>query len=487
MRGHSPVLTELFNGLFKRGTPDSCPPDHFTDCNNVQYSESSVLTRDGIGPFLPYKNIVQIRVFNQTLLALDMDGNLYHTGSPTPFVPVLHIAGMTGFGYVKFADRAYITPNGPQNDFIYVLTFGDTSARKAAGKAPTTAPTGTPGIAGTGNCEQGVHVIAIAYETDTGFLTSLSTGVAVTVPAGGTNIDLSSIPVSPDPFVVARRIVATRAVDPADFTGDLNGYQFFFIGDGGRIDNNTDTTASISFFDAELLDDASHLEDLYDEIPNCGGLNLYHGRLIAWSFPQGNAGEFISTIRVSDPGEPEAINKISGLIEVPRDGLPVTHCQEFRDVLYIFKALKTVASTDNNDVPSSWPQTVIDQGFGASASKAVATVMDGGGTSIDFLLVGNYTGANLFNGTYINPEITWKVRDLWPSGRPSIQIEMDTIHKFIYIVFDTGLVLMGDYNNGLDPMKIRWAKWSFDVKPTYFAIMEDSDAIKLIIASKEAV
>lgn len=494
MRGHRPIILEEFNGLWKRGQEDSCPPDHFIDCNNIDFSQSGVRTRDGIYPYLPYANVVRIYPFNQSILVLDTNGNLFHSDRATPFVPILTINGMTDFAFVKFANRAYISPIGDilSGEFLYVYEYGSAlPARKAGGAPPALAPIAT--LSGTnGNVEEGIHIFAVAYETNTGFITSLSPGVQLTVPApGDKRVELTAIPVSAETHVTARWIVATKLIDPADFTGQLDGYQFFFV---DRIPDNVTTTLSVNFYDAELLEDASHLDDLFEEIPNVAGLNLYHGRLIAWAPDRGSGGEFLSTTYVSFPGEPEAISQVDGLFALPPDGRPITYCQEFRDILYVFKSTKTIGVNDNNDVPSSWPQTIIDQGIGAGSAHSVAVIMDSGGVNINYLLVGHYAGIHLFDGAYRDPAITFKIYDLWKdtvgNNRtlfPRVQIVVNSFNQEIYIVKPDFTMLKADFKNGLDAQAIRWTPWTFDVAATTICVLEEAVDIKLIIGSKELV
>lgn len=484
MRDHQPITLELFNGLWFRGDRDSVPQDHFSDCNNIKFSEGSVLTRDGLGTHAAFKNIVRGYPFNQSDVLLDIDGNIYHTDRASPHSPILHIDGMTDFGMTKFGDRIYITPVGVSNDFVYVYKYGSASgARKAAGQPPSTAPGLSIGAAG--NVEQGIHVFSVVYETDTGYLTQLGPRAFIDVPDGLTSIDLS-IPVSPDSFVSKRHIVATKAIDPADFTGNLNGYQFFFVSTA-TVNNNTDTAVNANFYDAELLSDASHLDDLYSEIPNGDGLNLYHNRLVVWAIRIGLSNTRISDVLVSNAGDPESVSQVDGLVSLTPDGRPITYCQELRDVLYIFKQTRTLAVTDNQDVPSSWPITVIDNGVGATA-HGVATSLDIGGINLDYLLVGDFQGLLLFTGTYVFPELTWKVKDYWPNVDRALftklQVVIDSQFHFIYIALPDGKMLVGDYNNGLTFDKIKWAKWSFDVLVTSLWMLEESDRLRLIIASK---
>ena len=90
----------------------------------------------------------------------------------------------------------------------------------------------------------------------------------------------------------------------------LSDYQFFFV-PNAVINNNTDTFLNnISFYDADLLADASALLQNYTIIPAGAVLNLYHNRLVvADTFTD------ISLALISQVGEPEAINQITGLID----------------------------------------------------------------------------------------------------------------------------------------------------------------------------
>lgn len=483
MRDHSPIVIEDFNGFFKRGADDSCPPDHSPDIQNVQFTHSGIKTRDGLDTYAAYRRPLRIYTYvreeAESLLILDDAGNIYHSTSPTPFGPILTIAGMTDFGFVAINGRAYITPcnsvTGLDGEFVYVYLGDGTPARKAGGAGPLTAmAAANSGTAG--DVEAGYHVFAVVYETDTGFLTQISPGVALNC-TGGFKVDLSAIPISPDAFVTGRRIVATKAIDPTEWTGDLTGYEFFFVPDGD-IDDNSSSTLSVSFFDVELLTDASHLLDLFTEIPAGVGLTTYHGRLIAYT-----TFDDISLAYVSYSGEPEAVDTVSGLIIAPLDGNPLTNAQEFRDILYLFKSTRTFAYADNGDTPSAWPLVIVDQGIGSSV-HGIGTVLDSGGVNVDYLIVVDYSGIMLFNGSYIRPELSWKIKDFWfdldRDNFLNIQIMNDSITQVLFITLPNLQMMIGDYSNGLDAKNIRWAKWLFNVETTTITLVEKN---KLIIGS----
>jgi len=332
-----------------------------------------------------------------------------------------------------------------------------------------------------GNSEPGFHMFGVVYETDTGYLTAPGPEFF----SGQTSIDLtkkikiSNIPISADSFVVARRIVATKLLE--NYDNNQLGNTFYFV-PGGRIANNTDTSVEISFFDTELLDDASHLLDNFINIPAGIGLTTYHGRMLTWA-----SHDDISVIRVSAPGEPEAISQVDGLLIAPLDGNPLTNAQEFRDVLYGFKKTRTLAWNDNGDAPASWPLTIIDQGIGASV-HGIGTVLDSGGVNIDCLLIIDYSGIMIFNGSYIRPELSYKIKDYWfsllRSDFKNIQIMNDSLSQILYLTLPNKQMIIGDYANGFDPKAIRWAKWLFDIETTTITLI---DTNKLIIGARASL
>lgn len=500
MRDHTPITIDKFNGLWDRGDVEETPLDHFSDCENVQYFATSDFgNRDGLGRHQdvasPLSNI--LRIYNyptsdgNTLLVLTAGGNIYHVvDSTTVFGPILTIAAMTDFGCAVYAGRAYITPfttevigalnyeRGLQNEFLYVYKGDGTAARKAGG----TTPTGTLGVANgaAGFTDGGVHVFGVVFETDTGYLTP--PGALVSFSTNDLfSLDFSSVPVSPDSFVVARHIVASKVIQ--NFNGDVNGYQLFFI-PGATIPNNVGTTlSSISFYDSSLLEDASHLSDNFAEIPAGVGLTVYHNRLCLFT-----TYEQTSVCYVSSEGEPEAFDQVDGILEIPPDGNYITNAAPLRDILYVFKRSKTVSYVDNGDVPSLWPLTEVDFAMGCGV-HGIGTVLDSGSSNVDYLLIGTYRGIVMFNGSFILPELTWKISARWlgqdfKNKNRIIQILNDPVLQRIYYVTTNKEIMYGDYSNGFDPKNIRWAPWTFDVPVNSICLINISE---LILGCDQAV
>lgn len=487
MRDHAPITIDDFNGWWSRGDDDSIPIDHFKEATNIQYFDGGFQTRDGLDLLQTagtLYSVVRIHPYKMmsglTLLVLDTSGAIHHVVSPAvTHASILTIATMTDFNVVSFAGRAYITPfytdangieKGLQNQFLYVYKGDGVVARKAAGNPPTGALTVVDGAAG--NMDLGLHLFGVVFESDTGWL-SAPAAFAQHTCSEGVTVSFSNIPVSAQAFVVKRHIVATGKIE--QFNGDLDGYQYYFIPGATLNDNVTTVLADVGFYDIDLLDDASHLLDNFAEIPAGVGLCLYHGRLcLTTTYTD------ISIAYLSEPGEPEAINQVDGLLIVPLDGNPLTNCQEFRDVLYLFKPVRTVGYHDNQDVPATWESFVVDESNGTSV-HGVGSVLDSGGVNVDFLLVANYNGINLFDGAYNDPELSYKIYNFWQSLDKTIfrkiEIINNTISSRIFIVLPTGNILYCDYSQGLSHESVKWAHWTFHIFVTTCEIINIEEIV----------
>lgn len=500
MRDHDAIKLEKFNGLWSRGNVDETPMDHFSDCNNLQYiGDHTFAVRDGVGRHQevasPLSNI--LRLYNyatntaNTLLVLTSGGKIYHVvDANTMYGPILTIPSMTDFGFATYGGRAYISPfttellgglnaeRGLQNEFLYVYLGDGTSARKAGGDAATTTLTVANG--NPGNTDAGVHIFGVVFETDTGYLTPPGGLVAFTTDANF-SVDFSNIEVSAQSFVTKRHIVASKVIE--DYNGDVNGYTLYFIPDA-TVPNNVGTTLNdISFFDAELLEDASHLFNNFADIPAGVCLTMYQNRMVLTT-PYDNP----SVAYVSAAGEPEAFNQVTGLLTVPPDGNYITNAAELRDVLYVFKRAKTVSFVDTGDEPATWPLGSVDNAMGTGV-HGIGTVLDTSGSNVDYLLVASYKGLMLFNGRYILPELSWKIQALWASQNFKnrnrvIQPVNDSVNQHIYCVLTDNTILYGDYSNGFDPKSIRWSPWTFELKVNALALINVSE---LIIGADQAV
>lgn len=495
MRDHKPQVINRFNGLWNKGDSESCPIDHSPDCENVwTIKEDGVGTRGGVGihqnVLVPLTDIVRIFNFvtqNQnTLIALTYDGvigRVYHVvDSDTVYGPILSIGGMEDIAFYPVNGRAYISPfknfisgdihyqKGLDNEFVYVYLGDGTMARKAAGSVP--AGTLTVGNGAAGYTDAGFHLFAVVGETDSGYL-SAPVGFASFTTGAALSVSFTNVPVFVGEQWVRRHIVGTKKIN--NYNGNTQGYDYFFLPEATIEDNTTTSILNRSFYDIDLLDDASHLLDNYAEIPAVAFLSSYNDRLVA-----GATFDDINLTLVSAIGEPEAISQIDGLLNVPADGNAVTNAQELRDVLYLTKRNRTIAYVDNEDVPSSWKPSILDQAFGTSV-HGIGTVIDSGGVSADYIIIATFAGICIFNGQYIIPELSWKISELWKEqDRNSfrhIQIVTDTIYKRIYISLPDRTLLIGDFTNGMDFKSIKWWPQRFDFQVNTIALVNINDLI----------
>ena len=505
-RDHEPVVIETFNGLWDRGDVESVPLDHFSQADNIQFTHSGFETRDAIAPYLT--EVLKIprvsRIYNfvtrqgeymtQTLLVLSAGKPLIPGVDPGATPQIWHVVPTSGddsayttsmiysdpemqdFGFLGYNGRAYITPfrlyPNPDTGESVMLGLDNRSvqvynpatpggARDIGGAKPVGGAVTVVESAAAGGHDPGFHLVGVVYETDTGYLTAPGAYGSGTYSEDTTKaINIGNIPVSPNAYVKKRHLVSTKAI--ADYNGNIDGYQFFFIPEG-NIENNTATTKTVSYYDADLVDDASHLIDALDFVDAGVNLTLFHNRMVL-------VGQHDTPLvaRVSAPGEPESFNGVDGLIVSPLDGHALTNCQEFRDVLYLFKNTSTIAYADNDDEPATWGLDIIDQAIGCSV-HGVARVLDSGGVNIDYLLIADFSGVMLFNGTYARPELSWKISDVWGNLNRNafhfVEIVNDSISKKIWITLMEPwrqYVLHANYENGLDAKNIRWSKWIFD-------------------------
>jgi hypothetical protein len=494
-RGHEPIEISSFKGLYDQGDVEEVPLDHFTECENIQFpSDDAISTRYGIGPHqtvdVPIANVKRIYNYitptGNTLLVLATSAlgipTIYHVANATTVYVVLTIVGMEDFAFQPFAGRAYISPvrtytsgtleqeKGMSGEFLYVYMGAGVAARKAACAAPTGNVVAANGAAG--HTDAGTHLFGVVFETDSGYLSAPAAFDDFTTSTTS-SVSFTSIPVSANSAVVARHIVATKVIE--DYNGNTTGYTYYFIPGATVNDNVTTTLANQSFYDQDLLDDASHLLDNFAEIPAGANLFMYHNRLCLCT-PYTD----ISVFYASAPGEPEAFNQIDGLVEVPADGNPITNGAELRDVLYIFKLNRTYSYVDNDDEPGTWPLSIIDQAYGAPI-HGIGTVIDSGSGNVDFLIVATTRGVVVFNGRYALPELTWKIHAFWLGQDKTefrrVQIINDTINQIIYITLPDETLLIGDYNNGFDPQNVRWAIWRFDVTVNTIALVNINELI----------
>jgi hypothetical protein len=470
MRDHSGLKITQFNGLFDRGDDEVVPVDHFLSCQNLMFTSRGFETRDGSSLDLTKANIRRIAIFRlvgqaQRLLILDNSGNIYDSTNLT--VSILHVVGMTDFSVVSLFNRAYITPHdgitGLAGEKVYVYEGSPTTgARAACGLAPTGFTLGLANSGVSGKVEAGVHAIAACYQTSSGFITGPG-GYATITATGARKLDISTIPLGPS-YVTARVLIGTKII--TDFDGNFVSQTWFFI-PNGTINNNTATTLTVDFYDSELLDSADYLLDQLSSIPAGVTINSYKGRLIS-------AGENLnqSLARVSKAGEPEQFDATEGFFSAnPGDaGSGIKNIWTHRDALIVQKSQRSYICTGTDDNAVFWHVDELDMSVGAEP-HSVATILDFGQTIEDYAVVADRMGLRLFNGSFSGSPLTYDIDDYWKrinkAAFNTVEVCLDPINCVVYVAIPIdgathpNVILMGDFNSGIEPDKIKWCPWIF--------------------------
>jgi hypothetical protein len=478
MFDHDPITLQEFLGTYDRGDDDSVPPGFFKDSRNVRFITGGVKSREGTTLDLTLASVKRMAVYKrigeaQRLLLLNAAGELYD--STNLVTPILSIAAMVDFSVEVMFNRAYITPHdgttGIAGEKVYVYE-GSGVARAAAGAAPTGFTLGVANSAASGNCETGVHLFGVCFETSSGFLTKPG-GFSMFSPSGGKKVDLANLPIG-GAATAARQIVATKEI--IDFNGDFVNQEYFIV-PGGRVSGNVATTVSVSFFDADLVASADYLMDELGEIPAGVGLKNYRGHLCVW-------GENLnpSIVRVSKSGEPESFDAVEGFATVnPGDnGGGVLTCAEYRNQLLMFKDERTYATQDNGQSAAFWDvPSPIDTSTGSSC-HGLARVRDFGDNLQDRLFVASRTGFQLFDGTFSAANISYPVDAIWEritdTHFHTVETVIDPIEQLVYCALpldgatSPNYVLVGDFQEGVAVDKFKWTLWSFPVAPTTIAV-----------------
>jgi len=477
------VTIQKFNGLWVRDTIDSTPPDHFSDCLNTIYGQSGVGMRDGLSSYLGIANVVYMALYKPNppftgtnvprIIALNNIGQLFDALKSTT-VPIYTNVLMKSFGFVNFFGRCYISPSDGKVGLagVNVKVYDGTTFRDAGGARPTTPLTGvlstTPGNIGVGTV-----LVSYAFETSTGFITQPATPFIYIDSFGTGTIDITLLPLGPS-GTAARWIICTKVIPLRANLGippnvaEAEVLPLFFA---ARIGNNIDTTYSLTFFDEQLINDAAYLLSQLTVIPAGVGLLDYKGRMLSYG-----AAADPSLPRVSEPGEPEAFSATSGfLITDPSDNTGVRAAIEFRNSLYLFKLNRGYLTEDNGEEASTWQLINFEKAVGTE-NNGIADILDAKGASSEGFLIASRGALYYFNGVMSEPELSYKIRDLWLTISEEYfyltQVVNDPINKRIYILValddatSISHIIYGDYRNGMSSTSIKWSLWKFVNNPT---------------------
>jgi hypothetical protein len=517
-----PGLRTGFKGLWRRGALDDVPSDHFVDSRNNCFDASGARSRDKLISYLEQPNIVRKLLYKPNppytgsnvprLIYLLNDGQLFDENYPADVL--FTNVDMKDFALVNFFGRCYISFSdgkvGLDNEFLYVYNgTGPTGFRKAAGSAPTVALTAhVPVTPVTGTIGIGTHLLSYAFETASGFITRAADPFVAVDYFGAGNIEIDNLPLGPA-GTVARWIIVTQAIPfranlgiPFDVATASFYPQFFAV----RIADNTTTTYSLTFYDENLIESSDYLQTILAEIPSGVGLLDYKGRLILYGEHDNP-----SIIRASIPGDPETISETSGfLITDPAENTGIRSATEFRNILYFFKQDRGYQTQENQEEISTWDVVPFEKARGTE-QYGIAQILDAKGATSEGFVIASRGAIEYFNGTFSEPELSYKIRDLWKNVNQAnfykMQAQNDFRNRRLYFVVplndvnQDGIVIeertnpshiiFGDYRDGLDPFHIKWDIWELYETPrcilTYNDFTDDDPTLVTRISTASRI
>lgn len=507
-----------WKGLWDRGALEDCPSDHLTDLLGMFCRDGELTTRPGFTKIanVPINAVVSSfpihtqYVSNPTatnrsawLLGTNAGQLAYVTFDgvlTTTTVSLGIFANWAGvLSAVQDGFRIYVSlwPSGINIKVIDITNPLVPTIRDLGGAAPG-GPAMAIAIGGAGRIERGTHIYKVAFETSSGFITKLSTTAFIAFTSNGNEFhNLSVIPTGPA-GTVARWIFTTKSIQR--YNNDHLNQEYFFL-PGGRIaDNVTTVLNNISYYDADLFKSADYLLDQLEVVKSGRKLAMYNNRLVVAS-PTTFVSPDADTIYISKSGEPESFDAVDGAINtIPETMGGVLDIGEYRGILYIFKDSNTLATQDNDDVPSSWKVETVDtektilhdpsrtawfsatSPFGPGffsfqgSNKAIGEYFGQKAIVDDALLVACKDGLFTFKGTYLL-ELSYDIRSLWErmfvnnpsqfsSGNMITSFVVDVENKLFFIKGPSNLgagpavdILVGDWSHGLTPGAIQWYKF----------------------------
>jgi hypothetical protein len=464
---------EDIQGLWSRGSVDDVPINHLSVCNNCNFSGKDITPRDGLSAVIsldngihgPLRRAIAFFVYSSDVKAVSQTSTIYPVlylsqsgflmdASTSPNTVVKDFSGYTpipnGFVAIEAFSRVYISPlfnNEPITDFVYY--WDGTNFFKLAGVAPGAGPTlaqANPGIVNAG-----VHGVAVSFQYADGFLSPPSPITNIT-STGVNDIELTAIPTG-GANVVARVLLMTLS----------NQLELFFV-PGGTIAGNVTTTGTINVYDTSLIESADYLNDVMTSVPACNAIKFYNGRMVyigRYDFP------FL--VMISDELLFDSISSVGGIINIPRGSAHTNSPSSalvINTILYILKPFGTYQTQDNGGDPNTWGVTIIDSALG-SYDNGVTTFSSGlsGQDTLDISFIAHPRGLLLFNGSYSDPPLSYKIDTLWKNatqvGFNLIRTANDIVNKRLWIIVSTTQMLMMDYSNGMTPQAVRWSIWGF--------------------------
>src|SRR5678815_5704615 len=481
VRDHSQIPINVFKGLYSNGIDDAVPPGFFIDSLNTEFEVLEVRTRDGFTRIFDKANIRRFFVYkrlNETsrYLILDTSGNLWDSLYSGPLVTN---PAYKDFSAVNYLNRAYITFHdrvaGIPGALIQVYQGeGPGTLRPAGGTPPVGFTLDCTISANSGDLGVGKYLVAVSFETDSGFITSPGPATFGQVDSpGGFRLNVANIPIGPE-GTVARRLLITKSIPAGFWTGNQLGYEFFYVPNGRIFDNTTTVLNDINFFDDDLVDSADYLFDSRSTLP-CGlGLTIYNNRMCLWGVPG-----FEHYVFFSKAIFVELFDQTAGLLYLdPSDAISsITNVVDHETSLFIQTQDRTYVTVDNGSDPDTWRADPLDKAIGAEVFS-VSKILDSRGTSVKRYFQGDKSGIYVYEGGgFQDPPFSSNIADLWDRINKKefnkVQLVDDPEGKILYaaVPLDNAVecshIISGDYNNAFNRYgqlvgaQVRWSFWAF--------------------------
>lgn len=499
-RDHEPFTIDRWRGLYSRNDMPAPPPGFMNRALNLVFSNPGIAQDEinfnsgtarvreqieflGVLPTIPLRFYIYKKSSGYRLMVLDILGQIWDSVAG---LTVLTIAGMTDFHGITLNDHFYITPHNRSTGlngqvvWVYDPDLG-AAARKAAGDPATGTLTGVVSAV-NGNVEPGLHILAVSFKTNTGFITKPALHIGVTAPDPRKKISLSVIPLGPA-GTIERIIWMSHVV--LNYDGNIAAIELF---EAYVIENNTATSLvdTINAYDTELISSADEYAEALHEIPAGTYLTDLDGRLVV-------CGNYASphTLYISIQNEPENFDAVDSLREIMKgNGTGIKTTRPIRGNLAFWKSDRTGILRVTEDTPSTWPYDSIDSGIGAEV-YSVSEVQDTqDGMFYDNYLVANHTGLHVFNGAYLDilKPLSFNIETLWKgsytiNNAPVVKVIVDPLSFRVYVLipFDnTTHWYVGNFAEGLNADSIKWSQWNFEylggINANYFDIHVITDA-----------
>jgi hypothetical protein len=368
------------------------------------------------------------------------------------------MASAYGRMFMAFSDLQ--TPDGTPYQFLKSSYDGNFYV-DPIGLPPNETPPTTAVEEGVGNIDVGTRNAVVLAFTRTGYVAGATFEAILSfdITSPDQKLRVTGIPTFPQANVIKRVVAFTLA------GGSTSGPWFYILEDDQVdsvvitktvIDDNVTTTALFNFNDEYLVGLGDVTEDIFDVAVLEPQVGIYFNkslkRLMAW-------GADNSTIKVSEPDDPETFRVSKGFVQVgPMDGQKTVAVREYKTETIFFKDNSGYSLIDGTLAPSEWNVPRRWEGSGPLSPRAIDT-------EDSFLAYAARQGLMIYQG-----DVPWTasefVRPMWArinwDAGFRVWVVIDHVNNEIKVgvPLDQALypshIFIFDYSDGLKKMKFSY-------------------------------